>query len=45
MDTEEYKLISNNNDSQISFKFKLIEILQNFSTQVASKIQQYAKDI
>lgn len=37
MDTEEYKLISNNNDSQISFKFKLIEMLQNFSTQVASK--------
>ena len=37
MDTEEYKLISESDNTQINFKFKLIEIFQNLNTQLASK--------
>ncbi len=36
MDTEEYQLISNQDNNEIKFKFKLVELLQNFGTQIAS---------
>lgn len=37
MGSEEYKLVSDTNNSEISFKFKLVEFFQNISTQLASK--------
>lgn len=37
MEPEEYKLVSNNNDNQINFKFKLVELFQKFGMQLASK--------
>ena len=37
MPYEEYKIISDSDDSKINFKFKLIEMLQSFGMQVALK--------
>lgn len=37
MDKEEYELVSNKEDSKISFKFKLVEFLQELGIQVANK--------
>lgn len=37
MPAEEYQIISDSNDSKINFKFKLIELLQNFGMQLATK--------
>ena len=36
MDTEEYQLISDQNNNEIKFKFKLVELLQSFGLQIAS---------
>ena len=37
MNEEEYNLISVSNDNSIKFKFKLVELLQNFGTQFSKR--------
>ena len=37
MDSEEYKIISDNEDSELNFKFKLVEFFNNINLELAHK--------